>query len=98
MTMNGRGLVPVALAVGLGIVNGYVVFNPAFQDLEAEKIRKQQDMVASDLGPNLVEVPVSRSEEQKGMDSIQQNPTSSSKATDMQADTAQPQKPRWWQF
>ncbi|ERF75731.1 hypothetical protein EPUS_01561 [Endocarpon pusillum Z07020] len=96
--MNGRGLVPVALAVGLGIVNGYVVFNPAFQDLEAEKLRKQQAMIASDLGPNLVEVPVSRSEEQKGMDSTQQNPTSSSKATDMQPDNAQPQKPRWWQF
>lgn len=50
-------LVPVALAVGFGVLNGeflrvqttantyrsagYVTFNPAFQDLEAEKIKKE---------------------------------------------------------
>lgn len=59
--MSVRGLVPVALAVGLGIANGerdkehlypldetdtenlgYVIFNPAFQQREVEKIRQQR--------------------------------------------------------
>ncbi|KAM5439419.1 hypothetical protein MferCBS31731_004515 [Microsporum ferrugineum] len=37
--MGGKqGLVPVALAVGLGILNGYLVFKPAYEEREAQKI------------------------------------------------------------
>ncbi|PGH36764.1 hypothetical protein GX50_00424 [[Emmonsia] crescens] len=32
-----RGLVPVALAVGFGVLNGYVTFAPSFISLEADK-------------------------------------------------------------
>ncbi|KAK2810599.1 hypothetical protein FQN50_002856 [Emmonsiellopsis sp. PD_5] len=32
-----RGLFPVALAVGFGVLNGYMTFAPAFKNLEAEK-------------------------------------------------------------
>ncbi|EFQ99244.1 hypothetical protein MGYG_02257 [Nannizzia gypsea CBS 118893] len=37
--MGGKaGLVPIALAVGFGILNGYWVFKPAFDEREAQKI------------------------------------------------------------
>ncbi|KAK2806586.1 hypothetical protein FQN51_006552 [Onygenales sp. PD_10] len=32
-----RGLFPVALAVGFGVLNGYMTFAPAFKNLEDEK-------------------------------------------------------------
>ncbi|PGH12833.1 hypothetical protein AJ79_04057 [Helicocarpus griseus UAMH5409] len=32
-----RGLFPVVLAVGFGVLNGYVTFAPSFQSLEADK-------------------------------------------------------------
>ncbi|PGH05211.1 hypothetical protein GX51_03110 [Blastomyces parvus] len=32
-----RGFVPVALAVGFGVLNGYVTFAPSFMGLEADK-------------------------------------------------------------
>ncbi|EZF16361.1 hypothetical protein H112_05797 [Trichophyton rubrum D6] len=36
--MSGKaGLLPVALAVGLGIFNGYMVFKPAYQERETQK-------------------------------------------------------------
>ncbi|KLJ06629.1 hypothetical protein EMPG_17868 [Blastomyces silverae] len=32
-----RGFVPVVLAVGFGVLNGYVTFAPSFMSLEADK-------------------------------------------------------------
>ncbi|EQL38109.1 hypothetical protein BDFG_00493 [Blastomyces dermatitidis ATCC 26199] len=32
-----RGFIPVALAVGFGVLNGYVTFAPSFLSLEADK-------------------------------------------------------------
>ncbi len=67
-------------------------------DLNSVSLTTARAMVASDLGPNLVEVPVSRSEEPKDMESTQQHPTSSSKVPNMQPDNGEPQKSRWWRF
>jgi len=39
--MSRRGLIPVALAVGFGIANGYITFNPAFQEIEIEKWKQK---------------------------------------------------------
>lgn len=69
--MSRRGLVPLALAVGFGIANGYIVFNPALQQREAERIRKNEAMAASNLGLNLIEIPVSGTEAQREMDDMQ---------------------------
>ncbi|OJD17920.1 hypothetical protein AJ78_02025 [Emergomyces pasteurianus Ep9510] len=36
-----RGFVPVALAVGFGVLNGYVTFAPSFMGLEANKMHEK---------------------------------------------------------
>ncbi|KAK2758300.1 hypothetical protein FQN54_004146 [Arachnomyces sp. PD_36] len=53
-----RGLVPVLLATGLGVLNGYVIFKPAYQDLENKKLEKLQESQSTELGPDLKPVPI----------------------------------------
>jgi len=37
-----RGLFPVVLAGGFGVLNGYIVYAPAFQEMEDKKILLKQ--------------------------------------------------------
>jgi len=44
---NIRGLVPILLATGLGVVNGLLVFGPAFKDQKERKEELQQALEAA---------------------------------------------------
>ncbi|KEF57858.1 uncharacterized protein A1O9_05779 [Exophiala aquamarina CBS 119918] len=44
------------LVVGFGIANGYITFQPAFEERERGKL-KQEELAATDLGPHMVEIP-----------------------------------------
>ncbi|EEH42181.1 uncharacterized protein PADG_07001 [Paracoccidioides brasiliensis Pb18] len=48
-----RGFVPVALAVGFGVLNGYVTFAPSFMSPEADQKNKKANEKDSSLSPSL---------------------------------------------
>ncbi|KAK5045890.1 hypothetical protein LTR84_008676 [Exophiala bonariae] len=50
-----RRIFGLALVVGFGVLNGYVTFQPAFDDLEREKW-KQGESAAADLPTDMVEI------------------------------------------
>ncbi|EXJ54145.1 hypothetical protein A1O7_09482 [Cladophialophora yegresii CBS 114405] len=54
-----RRLFGWALVIGFGVLNGYTTFKPAFEARELEKL-KEEERAASDLGPNMMEIPAMR--------------------------------------
>ncbi|KAI1625972.1 hypothetical protein EDD37DRAFT_324307 [Exophiala viscosa] len=54
--MSSR-LVAGAMVIGFGILNGYMIFKPAFEEMEMEKLKKENELAAN-LGPHLIEIPV----------------------------------------
>jgi len=60
-TRMSRRLIGWALVIGFGVLNGYTTFKPAFEELELEKLKKQE-RDAADLGPNMIEVPAQKME------------------------------------
>jgi len=45
-----------AFVIGFGALNGYVTFKPALEARALEKL-KEEERLAADLGPNMVEIP-----------------------------------------
>ncbi|OAP55935.1 hypothetical protein AYL99_10087 [Fonsecaea erecta] len=45
-----------ALVIGFGVLNGYMTFKPALEARALEKL-KEEERAASELGPNMVEIP-----------------------------------------
>ncbi|KIW26041.1 uncharacterized protein PV07_09170 [Cladophialophora immunda] len=50
-----------ALAIGFGVLNGYMTFRPAFEARALEKL-KEEERAASELGPNMIEIPTQASD------------------------------------
>ncbi|KAJ9614152.1 hypothetical protein H2200_002288 [Cladophialophora chaetospira] len=57
--MSGR-MVGWALAIGLGVLNGYMIFKPAFEARELEKVKDLHDRerAAAQLEPSMTEITV----------------------------------------
>jgi len=51
-----RKLVGWAMVIGFGVLNGYITFKPAFEELELEKIRQERELAPPDLGPEMIEI------------------------------------------
>ncbi|RVX75869.1 hypothetical protein B0A52_00226 [Exophiala mesophila] len=48
--------------IGTNLSQGYMTFQPAFEELEMEKRKKREQLEAADLGPNLIEITQSSSQ------------------------------------
>ncbi|WEW57209.1 hypothetical protein PRK78_002671 [Emydomyces testavorans] len=61
---RGRGLVPIALAIGFGVLNGYIVFQPAYAERNTQKaIQPQEENTSGDLDKDVKEVGITKNAE-----------------------------------
>nr|KMM70649.1 hypothetical protein CPAG_06960 [Coccidioides posadasii RMSCC 3488] len=88
---RGSGLFPVALAVGFGILNGYIVFQPAYADREAKKF--QQSHQGSTYG--VKEAALSTNTEMSSLTS-QSTSDSASTSTESPKTSSLENTSSWW--